>query len=186
MANININQKDKKYFDTVINKNFILKTKTIENDRVKKSNKSNYFLENNDIISDKDIFSMKSISPNNNKINKTALNKINNLGKKKLKLKNKIKINNNKKILNLSNSKGFNKFEGNSLSTKRNNNIKNNYIRLSTNPNEDNNRKSIKFRKYLNLTGNILLLNVQKSNETIQENKRKISNQVINQIKLIN
>ena len=186
LANININQKDKKYFDTVINKNFILKTKTIENDRVKKSNKSNYFLENNDIISDKDIFSMKSISPNNNKINKTALNKINNLGKKKLKLKNKIKINNNKKILNLSNSKGFNKFEGNSLSTKRNNNIKNNYIRLSTNPNEDNNRKSIKFRKYLNLTGNILLLNVQKSNETIQENKRKISNQVINQIKLIN
>lgn len=69
---------------------------------------------------------------------------------------------------------------------KRNNNIKNNYIRLNTNPNEDNKKKNIKFRNYLNLTGNILLLNVQKSNESILENKRKISNQKILQTEFIN
>ena len=175
------NTNNKKYFDKGMNKNYILKTRTIENDIIKKNNKSNCFRENNNITSDKDKFSLKSISP------KTVLNKFNNLGKKKLKLKNKAKFNNNnKKILNLSNSKAFNIFEGNSLFIKRNNNIKNNYIRLNTNPNEDNKKKNIKFRNYLNLTGNILLLNVQKSNESILENKRKISNQKILQTEFIN
>ena len=89
--------------------------------------------------------------------------------------------------MNFDNFKGFqnindNNFKGNTLIIKSNNNtknIKNNTIRLSTNPNESNKKKNIKFRNYFNLSGNILLLNVQNPNQSTRENKRKNSNQKI-------
>ena len=175
---------NKKYSDKTINKINILKQKKIERNL---NNKNNYFHKNSYITLDKNSFFIENISPNNNQMNNSTLNKINNLGKKKLQLFDKIKKNNNKKTLNFDNFKGFqnindNNFKGNTLIIKSNNNtknIKNNTIRLSTNPNESNKKKNIKFRNYFNLSGNFLLLNVQNPNQSTRENKRKNSNQKI-------
>ena len=117
---------------------------------------------NSSLSLNKDIYLIENISPNNIQMNKTSLN--NNFGKKKLKLSDKSKNNNNN-------------YEGNSWFIKRNNKkhctIKNNTIRLITNPNEANKKKNIKFRNYLNFSGNLLLLNAQKPNKSTRENKRK-------------
>ena len=172
---------NKKNLDKTINKNTILKSKKIEKD-INLTEQSNYFHKISNISLDKNIFAIENISPNNYKVNKTTFN--NNFGKKKLKLLDKSNINNNnKKSLNMDNFKVFNSHnnsKGNPLFIKCNNNkqnltIKNNTFRLNTNPNECNKKKNIKFRNNLNLSGNILLLNIQKPNKSTRENKKKIS-----------
>ena len=171
---------NKKNLDKTMDKNTILKSKKIERD-INLTDHSNYFHKISNISLDKNIFAIENISPNNSKINKTTFN--NNFGKKKLKLLDKSNINNNnKKNLNIDNFKVFNSHnnKGNPLFIKSNNNkqnltIKNNTFRLNTNPNESNKKKSIKFRNYLNLSGNILLLNIQKPNKSTRGNKKKIS-----------
>ena len=180
MTNTIIN--NKKNSNKNVNKSIIMKSKTIEsNINLTDTNNENYFHKNSNISLDKNIFAFENISPNNNRIGKTALNKINNFGKQKLKPQNKTKLINNKS-LNIDNL-GFNShnyFKGNPLFIKSNNNkktltIKNNTFTLNTNPNESNKKKNIKFRNYLNLSGNVLLLNVQKPNKSTRENKRKSS-----------
>ena len=172
---------NKKYLDKTIDKNNIIKIKKIERD-INLTDNSIYFHKNNNISLDKNIFALENISPNNNKANKTTFN--NNFGKKKLKLLDKSKINNNnKKSLNIDNFKIFNSHnysKGNPLFIKNDNNkqnstIKNNTFRLNTNPDESEKNKNIKFRNYLNLSGNILLLNIQKSNKSTRGNKEKLS-----------
>ena len=192
MTNTIINNKKKS--NKYINKSIIMKSKTIENNIILPNrNESNYFHKNSNISLDKNIFAIENISPNdtNNRMGKTALNKINydnNFAKKKLNLQDKTKIINNNKSLNIDNFKGFNShnyFKGNPLFIKSNNNkknltIKNNTIRLNTNPNESNKKKNIKFRNSnLNISGNILLLNIQKPNKSTRENKRKPSSRKI-------
>ena len=178
---------NKKYSDCNINKSNLPKIKTIETDtNIKKYKRPNYFHKISLITVDKNFLSIENISPNNNNVNKTALSKINNMGKKKLKLGDKMKLNNNnKKNLNIDNFKGFkfNFYKGNTMFIKTSNNkkleIKNNNIRLNTNPNETTKKKSIKHRNYLNLSGKELSLDAQKPNKSMRENKNKISNKKI-------
>ena len=177
---------NKKYSDCNINKSNIQKIKTIETDANTKYNRPNCFHKISLITVDKNFLSIENISPNNNNINKTALSKINNIGKKKLKLADKMKFNNNnKKNLNIDNFKGFkfNFYKGNTMFIKTSNDktleINNNNIRLNTNPNETTKKKSIKHRNYLNLSGKELCLGAQKPNKSMRENKNKISNKKI-------
>ena len=191
--NLNRNKKNstiinnKKYSDYNINKINLPKLKTIERNVNTKSNRPNYFHKISLITANKNFLSIENISPNNNNINRTALSKINNICRRNLKLKDKIKLNiNNKKDVNNDNFKGFqyNYYKGNTIFIKTNNNkkdleIKNNNTRLCTNPNETAKKKSIKYRNYLNLSGNELLLGSQKPNKSIGENKSKNSNKKI-------
>ena len=176
ITNIIIN--NKKNSNKYINRSIITKSKTIEGD---------YIHNNSNISLDKNIFSIENIFKNNNRFGKTALNKNNNLGRKKLNPLDKTKIFSNKS-LNIDNFKYFNShnyFKGNPLFIKNNNNnkknltIKNNTIRINTNPNETNKKRNIKYRNNLNLSGNILLLNAQNPNKSTRENKRKPSNRKI-------
>ena len=176
ITNIIIN--NKKNSNKYINRSIITKSKTIEGD---------YIHNNSNISLDKNIFSIENIFKNNNRFGKTELNKNNNLGRKKLNPLDKTKIFSNKS-LNIDNFKYFNShnyFKGNPLFIKSNNNnkknltIKNNTIRINTNPNETNKKRNIKYRNNLNLSGNILLLNAQNPNKSTRENKRKPSNRKI-------
>ena len=175
ITNIIIN--NKKNSNNYINRSITTKSKTIEGD---------YIHNNSNISLDKNIFSIENIFKNNNRFGKTALNKNNNLGRKKLNPLDKTKIFSNKS-LNIDNFKYFNShnyFKGNPLFIKSNNNqknltIKNNTIRINTNPNETNKKRNIKYRNNLNLSGNILLLNAQNPNKSTRENKRKPSNRKI-------
>ena len=166
-TNLTITQnKNKKNIPEQKNKNNTINTNIIGKDI--NLQKMNNLHKNSSLSLNKDIYLIENISPNNIQMNKTSLN--NNFGKKKLKLSDKSKNNNNN-------------YEGNSLFIKRNNKkhctIKNNTIRLITNPNEANKKKNIKFRNYLNFSGNLLLLNAQKPNKSTRENKRKTSRKKI-------
>ena len=148
ITNIIIN--NKKNSNKYINRSIITKSKTIEGD---------YIHNNSNISLDKNIFSIENIFKNNNRFGKTALNKNNNLGRKKLNPLDKTKIFSNKS-LNIDNFKYFNShnyFKGNPLFIKSNNNKKNLTIK----------------------NNNILLLNAQHPNKSTRENKRKPSNRKI-------
>ena len=166
---------NKKYSDNNINKNKILQTKTtfktLDSNNSKNMDKYNT-----------SIGSMLT----KNKMNKTTLTKINNLGKKKLKIFDKTKNNyNNRKSLNIDTFKVFNNqiFKGKTSFIKcnipKNNETKTNSIRLVTNPNEVNKKKNITYRNNLNLSENTILLNFQKDNKSIRDNKRKNSSKKI-------
>ena len=174
----NLMVNNKKYSNNTINKSKILKAKTIELGKTFFNTIDSYNI-NKSIDNtqfDRNITSIENISPNDNiKVNKTTFTKINNFGKKKLSRFDQKKSNNNQKSLNIDN---FKVFKNDSRK------IKNNYIRL--NFNENNKKKNLTFRNYLNLSGNTILLNFQKKNQGTREKQGKNANQKILLAELIN